>query len=178
MYDEIEKLIQTKETIEHLINFAKNPFGFLLMSGKQGRGKSYSAMAIYHAITPYRLPAYDHDLAFFINQADLNMEWNKYIKVYGHPGDLFDKIAKTKLFILDDLGTKMPTDSFMDFLYAIADKRNNLRKTHGTIITTNFTAKLLREKFGDSFFSRVASGVSLIFDHGSDRRLSKEEIYE
>ena len=159
---------QPPEVLEALKQFCLRPTGFLLLSGKNGTGKSYAAMTIYNHQTPYRIPDRDDDAAIFINQSELNMEWSSRMKT---PKYLLNKYTKTKFLVLDDIGTRTPTEAFMDFLYAVADERYNRRDHLGTIITTNLTSIAIREKFGDAFFSRVASGIRFKLD-GDDRRFN------
>lgn len=109
------------------------------------------------------------DESFFINQADLNERW-LHAKVEYSPLELSARLKQTKLLVIDDLGTKTPSDSFADFLYGIIDYRWNHRDTLGTIITTNMTGKITRERFGDAILSRIASGIQIRLD-GEDRRI-------
>lgn len=163
------KKLLSEEIIVDLEEFIKFPKGFVLLVGKNGRGKSYSAMKVYEQLTPYKLPARDHDLAWFINQADLNMMFNEAYEIYGSAMNLLKQAYLTRLLVLDDLGTRVPSAAFMDFIYAIIDKRWNERETKGTIITTNLDSGRLRKDFGDAIFSRMASGRNYVV-LGDDRR--------
>ncbi len=167
-----KKTLLSEEVIEDLRDFVLKPRGFVLMSGKNGRGKSYAAMKIYEQVTPYKLPAYDHDQAWFINQADLNMLFSEAYETYGNAMYLLKKCYNPKLFVIDDFGTRTPSPAFLDFLYAIIDKRWNERATLGTIITTNLDAARIRKDFGDAIFSRMGSGRNYIFE-GDDRRFTE-----
>lgn len=160
---------KTPEQMEKIIAYAKNPKGFLLLAGANGTGKSFVSQAIYDAHSTFKLPYYDMDEAFFINQADLNERWIAE-KMDGNALELGSRLKQTKLLVLDDLGTKKPSDSFGDFLYAIIDYRWNYKDELGTIITTNMNGKITRERFGDAILSRIASGIHIRFD-GEDRRI-------
>jgi len=160
---------KTPEQMEKIQAFARNPKGFLLLAGANGTGKSFVAEVIYQLHARYKLPYYDMDEAFFINQASLNERWLRE-KSEGNSFELCDRLQKTKLLVLDDLGTRSPSDAFGEFLYAIIDYRWHSRDTLGTIITTNMTGKVTREKFGDAILSRIASGINIRFD-GEDRRI-------
>jgi DNA replication protein DnaC len=164
---EIDK--KTPEQMEKIMAYAKNPKGFFLLAGANGTGKSFVAQAIYEKHSRFKLPYYDMDEAFFINQADLNERWLAE-KMEGNALELGTRLKQTKLLVLDDLGTKKPTDAFGDFLYSIIDYRWNNRETLGTIITTNMNGQITREKFGDAILSRIASGIRLRFE-GEDRRV-------
>lgn len=160
---------KTPEQMQKIIAFAKRPKGFLLLAGANGTGKSFVAMAIYETQSTFKLPYYDMDEAFFISQADLNERWLRD-KSEGNSFELCDRLQKTKFLVLDDLGTKTPSEAFGDFLYSIIDYRWRHKDTLGTIITTNMTGKITREKFGDPILSRITSGIQVRFD-GQDRRI-------
>jgi DNA replication protein DnaC len=160
---------KTPEQMEKIMRFANNPKGFLLLAGANGTGKSFVAMAIYEKHATFKLPSYDLDEAFFINQADLNERW-LHAKNENSSLELSGRLKNTKLLVLDDLGTKTPSDTFADFLYGVIDYRWTNESTLGTIITTNMTGKITRERFGDAILSRIASGINIRFD-GEDRRI-------
>lgn len=165
------KKLLSEEVIIDLQEYAKNPQGFVMLVGKNGRGKSYAAMRIYEQNTPYQLPQRDHDRAWFINQADLNMLYSEANEVYGHAINILRQAQNAKLLILDDLGTRTPSPAFADFLYALIDHRWNERASKGTIITTNLDSTKIRKDFGDAIFSRIASGQNYVVV-GEDRRFS------
>ncbi len=168
----LKDIDQPEDTLNALLEYAKNPIGFLLLAGKNGSGKSFAAEAIYQTQTPYILPNHDHDLALFITQSRLNIEWTKQISDYGNSEELLNKCINTKLLVLDDLGTRIPTPAFMDFLYAIIDERWILRSKLGTIITTNLNVSDINTNFGTAIVSRISSGICLRMD-GKDRRINK-----
>lgn len=162
---------KTPEQLQVIKQFAAKPLGFLLLSGKNGTGKSFIAEAIYELNTPYKLPYYDSDVAIFVNQADLNEKWLDE-KAEGSTKELMQRHKNVKLLVLDDLGTKTPSDAFGDFIYAIIDHRWRERDKLGTIITTNLNSDDMAIKFSQAILSRVGSGLILRFD-GLDRRIIK-----
>lgn len=169
----VNDLKQKQDVIDSIKAFIADPKGFLLLSGKNGTGKSYAALAAYNAISPFVYPGYDMDIAFFITQADLNMMWTKHLAAHGETVSLLQGLTSCKLLVLDDIGTRTPSEPFMDFLYTLADKRWMDREKHATIVTTNLNAADMREKFGDAFVSRVASGKCFRFE-GKDRRFNRD----
>ncbi len=160
--------LSSEEVILDLKDYIK-PKGFIIFAGKNGRGKSYAAMKIYQKMTPYILPYRDDDLAIFINQATLNMKYSDEISEYSSAIKLMQKMINTKFLVLDDLGTRIPTASFGDFLYAIIDARYVAKLSCGTIITTNLDSARIQKDLGNAIFSRIASGRNYIFN-GNDRR--------
>lgn len=165
------KQLLSEDVIIDLADFVLKPQGFVLLVGKNGRGKSFAALKVYEQLTPYKLPDYDHDLAWFVNQADLNMLFNEANEIYRSGMSLLKKAYLSRLLVIDDLGTRSPSPAFMDFLYAIVDKRWNERATLATIITTNLDSSRIRKDFGDAIFSRIASGRNYVII-GEDRRFA------
>ena len=151
------------EFLKAIYDFVAKPFGFFVIAGTNGTGKTFAAEAIHNKFW------HPHSDNKFFNQVDLNMKWQEVMNEWGTQSYLLDRIVEAPLLILDDIGTRIPTPAFMDFLYAIADKRYRFRDVRGTIITTNLTTQLMREQFGDAFVSRVSSGVCVRYD-GPDRR--------
>ena len=169
-----ENMNQSENDIKELFEYSHCPKGFVLLAGSNGSGKSYAATAIYYMNTSCRLPHHEDEGAIFISQSELNF---KYLNcVSDHSYDL-SPYQRTKLLVIDDLGTRIPSSGFMDFLYAIIDYRWNQGNSIGTVITTNLNASTMRETFGDAFVSRMTSGIVKRWDH-SDRRFqkSKEKI--
>lgn len=167
----VTKSLLSEQVIEDLKDFVEKPKGFVLFVGKNGRGKSYAAMKIYEQLSTYQLPARDHDQSWFINQADLNMLFSEANEIYGNAMTLLKQAYKTKLLVIDDMGTRVPSPAFMDFIYAVIDKRWNERASLATIITTNLDSSKMRKDFGDAIFSRCASGRNYIII-GDDRRFT------
>src|SRR6185503_600136 len=151
------------EFMKAINDFVNNPKGFLLISGSNGNGKSFASRAIFEHFW------HPHGDNKWWNQADLNFKHQEIWAEYKTTKHLLDDIVEAPLLVLDDIGTRKPTESFMDFLYVLADKRYTLKHNRGTIITTNLNSKSMREMFGDAFVSRVASGIVLRYD-GPDRR--------
>jgi DNA replication protein DnaC len=166
------KTLMSEQVIEDLKDYMINTKGFILLCGKNGRGKSYAAMKIYEKFSLFKLPAHDHDISWFINQADLNIAYAETNEKFGSSMELLKQACKTELLILDDLGTRVPSPAFMDFIYAIIDKRWNERNKKGTIITTNLDSSRIRKDFGDAIFSRIASGRNYLVT-GDDRRFTE-----
>ena len=156
----IDDVRQRPDFLFWLRKWVENPKGFLVMSGTNGTGKTFAANAI--------LATQRESLS--TTQAELNIEWKTHFDKWGTDAYLLDRYSQDKILLLDDLGTRTPTEAFMDFLYALIDRRYRLN--YPTIITTNLIHKDLRERFGDAIASRIASGKCYRFD-GKDRRLEE-----
>lgn len=167
MNPNFQELDQSESDRADLARFALNPQGFLLLSGSNGSGKSYAAEAIYHEVMR-RKPTINGIDSIMVTQADMNQQWlDNDIK-----SDFAKELKRAPLLVIDDVGTRRPTDAFADFLYLIIDYRWRFRNDLGTIITTNLNSKAMREMFGSAIISRVASGIVKRWD-SPDRR-SKE----
>ena len=163
-------LKQSNEILIQLEEYAQNPVGFLVLSGKNGTGKSYASREILSYIQRMDR-CYDSDHYLFISQTELFLKWQNQLERWKDTYYLVKEVFnKVKYLILDDFGTRRPSDAFMDFIYQIIDYRwsNNLC----TIVTTNLTSKGIRDKFGDAVLSRIGSGVVIKFE-GNDRRLTE-----
>ena len=133
------------------------------MAGPNGTGKTYAALQIFK-----RNKTLDPQMEdIFITQSELNILWLEDIEKYGSTLWRMNQLRNANIFVLDDLGTRIPTSAFMDFLYAILDYRKTKQKP--TIITTNLNSKTMREQFGDALVSRIASEHVIKFE-GGDRR--------
>lgn len=152
---------QDVEKLAYFNSYVINLKGFLVLAGDNGTGKSYAAKAILYDSS---LP---NDEKLFITQSDLNFKWLKDLEQWNSSLHLLEKMHEYKLIVIDDLGTRTPTEAFMDFIYNIVNHRFENKKA--TIITTNMDALEMREKFGEAFTSRVASGKCFRFK-GADRR--------
>jgi DNA replication protein DnaC len=170
-FDETLDLNQPPEILKKLQTYSDDPKGFLLMSGTNGTGKSYASERILSKQT-FKEKFYDSDHRLMITQAMLNIKWQSHINKWGDSLYLLKQFYAYRILILDDIGTRVPTDAFMDFLYAIIDHRWNQGGYLSTIITTNLNSKDMRAKFGDAFSSRISSGVIINFK-GDDRRINR-----
>ena len=153
--------------------FSQKPCGVLLLAGMNGTGKSTCARAIYReAQVDISDPTADQKM-FFV-QTDLFMKWTY---LWEHKAELIyftERLYKVKLLVLDDVGTRMPSEAFKDFLYGIIEKRQREKEVLGTIITTNLNSDQMRTMFGDAIISRIASDFVFRFE-GKDRRFKDRD---
>ena len=164
----IEEINQPDDWKAKFLSFARAPVGFMLFAGKNGTGKTTSAESIFEN-SRIVLKNPQHDAKMLFTQVDLFMQWMKDTKRWGDPTYLFERLVSVRLLVLDDVGTRAPTEAFKDFIYAVIEKRERNKSEVGTIITTNMNSAEMRDKFGDAIVSRVASGQVFRFE-GKDRR--------
>jgi DNA replication protein DnaC len=161
----LNSIIQSLDNTQKLKAYYKTLKGYLVLTGKNGTGKTYASKAIYQTQTRYILPEYDSNVAIFTKQLDLHENLlNGKITL--------DQFKKVKLLVIDDLGTRKPTEWLMDHLYNVIDYRWEYRDKVATIITTNLTPENVLEHFGAALYSRMFSGVTLNFVSKDRRRQS------
>lgn len=160
---------QPADIKDFLSNFSQDPKGFVVLAGMNGTGKTYASRAVYNDFSP-DVSSLEFDDKVFISQTMLNTKWQETMKKFSCSLYLLKQLIYPKMLILDDIGTRKPSESFLDFLYAVVDHRYEDRSQKGTIITTNLNSKDMREIFGDAFVSRIGSGRAFRFD-GNDRRI-------
>lgn len=165
----LQEIEQPPDVIERIKEYVYSDTNTLILSGANGTGKSYAALRIMWAVTkPIDTNIHDDNSAF-VSVSELNMQWLQSIQNQ-ESMDLFVHLRNLDTLVLDDLGTRKPSDAFADFIYAVVNYRYDRRRR--TIVTTNCTAQTLRESLGDAIFSRIASGITIRFD-GQDRRFTK-----
>ncbi len=156
---------QDLEITAKLKEFCETYRGFLLLPGSSGTGKSYASVC---CMGKYLEKKED---CFFVNVADLFVTWLG-LKQTGHSElHLLEKYGECELLILDDVGTRAPSEAFLDFLYLLINKRSG-KTSVGTIISTNLGYQDLAQKLGDAILSRISSGLIAKFT-GKDRRKPK-----
>jgi DNA replication protein DnaC len=166
-----EEIEQPKIILDKLMAYAEKPGGFLILVGKNGTGKSFAAYRLM-SMQSFKPEYRDSDDRRMITQAELNLRWQNNFQEWGDCSYLLNIYKKCRFLVLDDIGTRVPSEAFMDFLYALIDHRCKNGKYYATIITTNLNSKDMRAKFGDAFVSRICSGDIIKFE-GKDRRLKE-----
>ncbi len=160
-----DKISQEQKTIESLKKFCETFRGFLLLAGSAGTGKSYASVCCMR-----KLLEKTQKSCRFVNVADLYVQW-LYLKKSGETElNLLEKFGSCDLLVLDDLGTRTPTESFLDFLYILLNQRCSKLST-GTIVSTNLNQQELGQKVGEQLLSRLMSGIIIKFSGNDKRRL-------
>ena len=125
------KQLRPKLVYETVLNYAKNPLGWLVLKGGYGCGKTHLASAVAN----YRI-AHGHPV-LFVNTPDLLDHLRAAYSPASPTGfdERFDQVRETPLLILDDLGSQSNTEWAQEKLYQIINYRYNARLP--TIVTTN-----------------------------------------
>lgn len=131
MHSEAEKT-SLKYALNAATRFAQQPTGWMLIEGSYGTGKTHLAAAIGNA----RLE--QGDAVLFITVPDL---LDHLRATYSPTSDvtydeMFERVRKAPLLILDDLGVENPSQWAQEKLFQILNYRHTAQMP--TIITTNF----------------------------------------
>lgn len=154
---------QPNEVKEFLATFGHHPKGLFTMSGNPGTGKTYAAIACLEKYLSRGGRA-----AYFLKYSELYQRWLTLSQNGGQPLSLLETLQTQELLIIDDFAYRKPSEAFADFIFLLIDNRKS--SNSGTIITTNLSSMEIKEIFGSSFISRLASGKYLQFG-GTDRRI-------
>ncbi len=139
-----------RRVYERVVAYAKEPKGWLVLTGGYGCGKTHLAAAIANA----QIDA--GNMVMFVTVPDLldhlrapfNNPYEAQAEGYNAR---FEEVRTTPLLILDDLGTESPTPWATEKLYQILNHRYMTRLP--TVITTNHDLEelelRLRSRFSD-----------------------------
>jgi DNA replication protein DnaC len=159
----VETCKQPKQLLDFLESFGKKPYGFLTFFGNMGSGKTFASCALLES---YR--ANGGLTGRFLNLADLYANWKEAVAGNVSERTVVAPFADSELLILDDFGTRAPSEPFLDLLYLMIEKRS-LSPRVGTVITTNLSNEELKKVYGARILSRIGAGIPIKFT-GNDRR--------
>ena len=125
------KIPGLRQAYEVALRYAENPTDWLVLQGGYGCGKTHLAAAIAHTVRDSGEFVYfsivpdllDHLRSAFSPTSDIAYD------------ELFDRVKKLLLLVLDDLGAENGTAWATEKLFQLINFRYNYRKP--TVITTN-----------------------------------------
>lgn len=137
----------------------------LLFIGNTGLGKTFMCSCIakrvlekgYTVIFRSILKVLEDALSYHFGRSDINT---------------LDDLSNADLVILDDLGSEF-SDRSDPILYQVINDRLNKHKP--TIITTNFTAQQINERYNERIFSRLFGAYKCHPFVGNDIRMLKND---
>lgn len=146
---------------------------FLILQGSVGNGKTSSAKCLLNVIRKnnFKYGTWDG------NYSDENLAMAEYDAATLFEDLVYNRIDKNKVYtmpvlFIDDLGVE--PESYNYFGTILKPMHDVLRARYDrgliTIITTNLTAKLFREFYGERIFDRLKdSSLRVVFTHDSFR---------
>ena len=143
--------------------------GNLFLVGTTGAGKTHLTTAIARAVLDRGFDVI-YDTAQNIMAA---FEYDRFRAGYQASESRAEKYMECTLLILDDLGTEFTNAFTVSCLYNLLNERQN--KGLSTVISSNVTPAMLRDKYEDRIYSRLigADYQILSFDRCSDFRLMR-----
>ncbi|MGI8905765.1 MAG: ATP-binding protein [Candidatus Sumerlaeaceae bacterium] len=145
-------------------NEADHPGKGLLMTGKEGTGKTHVAIAILREVIEKGYTG------LYWNVPELFLELRRRMdeKSEEKEGELFDHAKRVDLLVLDDLGAERTSEYVLDRLYVLINGR--YQNDTATIITTNRTIPELKTQIGPRITSRICEMcMSIEFPEGDYR---------
>lgn len=139
----------------------------LLMTGREGTGKTHLAVAILKEVISKGYKG------LYWNVPELFLELRRRMddSAEESEADIFDVARRADLLVLDDLGAERTSDYVLDRLYVLINRR--YEDDSATIITTNRTLPELKQQLSPRIASRIAEMcVTMEFPEGDFRLLN------
>lgn len=152
---------------EYVENFAEQG-GNLIFTGSTGVGKTFLSNCIARELIDR------YQSVIYLSAGDLVDIFSKnqfYHDVEEEMQDVYRHILDCDLLIIDDLGTELNNGFVSSRLFYCVNERLIGRK--GTIISTNLSMDMLRDRYSDRISSRIISQYSVIPLYGGDIRTKK-----
>lgn len=122
----------------------------LLMTGREGTGKTHLAVAILREVITKGYTG------MYWNVPELFLELRRRMETGSEESeaDLFDAARRVDLLVLDDLGAERTSEYVIDRLYVLINRR--YEDDSATIITSNRTLAELKQQLSPRIASRIA----------------------
>ena len=134
------------------------PLKSMYIYGKVGCGKTiYAAQLILNLIKQDYLQGINRSV-LFTTEPDMFMQIKKGFANEANE-IIIDTYSQVDTLVIDDIGSKNPTDWVLEILYLIINARYEHLKT--TIFTSNFDLKELANRYGDD---RICSRIERMGD--------------
>lgn len=139
----------------------------LLMTGREGTGKTHLAVAILKEVIGKGYKG------LYWNVPELFLELRRRMDAGSEDNEagLFDVARRSDLLVLDDLGAERTSEYVLDRLYVLINRR--YEDDSATIITTNRTLAELKQQLTPRIASRIAEMcVTMDFPEGDFRLMN------
>ena len=148
-----------KKAYEATTEFIKDPTKGLFMFGPAGTGKTHLAVMIAQELNNTK----------FVKVPKLLLSLKANFDGHGYENELIiDKLAKTPVLILDDLGAEKASEWVAETMYILIDDRYGNMKP--TVFTSNYSPSELADRLGDRIVSRIMEMCRVIEIKTSDKR--------
>lgn len=136
----------------------------LVLAGPTGVGKSYAAICVLRAISRTDTPPTHRGFVYFPGACAALLDSDR------RP-EMFARLTRTTILVLDDFGVEYAKEG--GFLDALTDEIIWHREAHElpTIITTNLTTTLLRERCSDRVMDRLRGWGAIVECPGDSLRV-------
>jgi DNA replication protein DnaC len=150
-------------------DYARNPHGWLVLSGNYGCGKTHLAAAIANEVLKM-----NYEVLFTVVPDILD----HLRSTFGPTSEVayderFEQIRGAKLLVLDDLGTENATPWAREKLYQIINHRYNYALP--TVITTNREPKVIDPRIVSRMEDVVLCPERIMIDASDYRHLTAEQ---
>lgn len=137
----------------------------LLMTGREGTGKTHLAVAILKEVLNKGYSG------LYWNVPELFLELRRRMDASAEESeaDLFDVARRVDLLVLDDLGAERTSEYVLDRLYVLINRR--YEDDSATIITTNRSLAELKQQLTPRIASRIAEMCVIMEFPEGDYRL-------
>lgn len=146
----------------------KNNMG-LILHGERGTGKTHISACIANSVLNQGCSVYMTKLSVLMSKMQENYSENKL--------HLLNKINDVDLFILDDMGTERHTETAMELIFDIIDKRYLSKKP--IIISTNLTQDEFTNNENTQYrriFDRIIENCTFVKSDIKNQRADKAAI--
>ncbi len=156
-----------EQVFQIAFNFAKSPTGWLVLLGENGCGKTHLAASIANYLHDNNKPVLFVVVPDFLDHLRAAFNPDKHISY----DNLFEKVKKYPVLILDDFNEQAVTSWTQEKLYQLINYRYNARLA--TVITTSYSLDEIENRISSRM---VDPSISLVFnivapDYRGDRKM-------
>ena len=129
----------------------------LLFLGNPGSGKTHLVSAIVHQLIEREISCQCWNVPHLLTT--IRSTFNRRSEEQDNEAEIRDRISRTRLLVLDDVGTEKVTDWVQTTLYDIINQRYEAMRP--VIFTTNCSIDEIEEKIGEKTVSRILEMADL-----------------
>lgn len=162
----LSKLDHSPEIIKIMYDWCMDPKHIFYFNGTAGVGKTYFSAAFYNYLIEKRCNVRMYSEGYLFDELKLCIGMSSW-----EIGGRMQTICEADYLIIDDMGSTKISDWTKEMLFKLVDLRYNSHKP--TLITSNWTQKIIKENFHERFSSRLFAARNVILElNETDRRKS------